>query len=327
MRSAEWSVLAAFAGFLLDCLFGDPLGKWHPVALIGRLISALEALFRGRFPQTPAGERAAGACTAVLTVLLPTGAAALLLWAARRISPWAYLALGAFLCWQCLAAKSLRTEALKVVDRLESEGLDAARRQVGTIVGRDTQALTEEGVLRAAVETVAENTSDGVVAPLFWMALLGPAGGLAYKAVNTLDSMIGYKNERYLHFGRFAARLDDAANYLPARLSALAMIAASFLTGLDGKGAYRIWKRDRRNHASPNSAQTESACAGALGLRLGGDASYFGVLHHKPSIGDPAREIRREDVRLACRLMYGTTAVALFLYAAAAWILLSGGHA
>ena len=317
MRMPEWNAAAVFAGFLLDCLFGDPLGRWHPVALIGRLIPALEGRLRPRFPQTPAGERAAGACMALLTVLAAAGAGAALLYAAWRVSPWAYFAVGTFLCWQCLAARCLRDEAVKVVSRLEDGGLAAARRQVGTIVGRDTGSLSEAEVLRAAVETVAENTSDGVVAPLFWMALAGPAGGLFYKAVNTMDSMVGYRNDRYMHFGTAAARLDDAVNYLPARLSALLMIAAAAaLPGFDGRGALRVWRRDRRKHASPNSAQTESACAGALGLRLGGDASYFGVVHHKPTLGDPAREIRRDDVRAACRLMYGTTAAALLLYAA-----------
>jgi adenosylcobinamide-phosphate synthase len=190
------------------------------------------------------------------------------------------------------------------------------------LVGRDTEKLTEEQVIKAAVETVAENTSDGVVAPFFWMALFGAAGGLLYKAIKTMDSMVGYKNDRYLHFGRAAAKLDDGANYVPARLSALAMIGAAFLLKLDGKGAWGVWRRDRRNHASPNSAQTESACAGALGVRLGGDASYFGQLYKKPTIGDPRRPIERADVHRACNLMYGTSGLLLALYGV---LLLLGG--
>ena len=227
-----------------------------------------------------------------LTVpLIRAGAGLLLLYLAWRVHPWAYFAVSAFFCWQCFAARCLMTEAKKVVTCLEKEGLAAGRRQVGMLVGRDTDSLTEPQVVKAAVETVAENTSDGVVAPLCWMALLGAPGGLFYKAINTMDSMVGYKNEKYLHFGRAAAKLDDAVNYVPARLSALAMIASAFLLKLDGKNAFRIWRRDRRNHASPNSAQTESACAGALGVQLGGNASYFGKLYEKPTIGDPIRPI------------------------------------
>ena len=270
------TALSVFAGFLLDCLLGDPLSAAHPVVLMGKLISFLEKKLRSRFPKTPQGERTAGTIMALLVPLVSAGAGLLLLYLAWRVHPWAYFAVSAFLCWQCFAARCLMTEAKKVVTCLETEGLSAGRRQVGMLVGRDTDSLTEPQVVKAAVETVAENTSDGVVAPLFWMALFGAAGGLFYKAVNTMDSMVGYKNDRYLQFGRCAAKFDDVVNYVPARLSALAMIGAAFLLRLDGKGALRVWRRDRRNHASPNSAQTESACAGALGVQLGGNASYFG---------------------------------------------------
>ena len=309
------TALSVFAGFGLDCLLGDPLSRLHPVVLMGKLISLFEKQLRPRFPQTPPGERTAGTIMALAVPLISAGAGLLLLYLAWRVHPWAYCAVSAFLCWQCFAARCLMTEAKKVVTCLEKEGLSAGRRQVGMLVGRDTDSLTEMQVVKAAVETVAENTSDGVVAPLFWMALFGAAGGLFYKAVNTMDSMVGYKNDRYLHFGRFAARLDDAVNYIPARLSGLCMVGAACLLGLDGKGAWRIWRRDRRNHASPNSAQTESACAGALGVQLGGSASYFGKLYEKPTIGDARRPIERADVDRACRLMYGATALALALYA------------
>ena len=315
------TALSIFAGFLLDCLLGDPLGRAHPVVLMGRLISRLEKALRPRFPKTPQGERTAGTALALSVPLISGGAGFLLLYLAWRIHPWAYFLLSAFLCWQCFAARCLMTEAKKVIACLERQGLAAGRRQIAMLVGRDTQSLTEEQVVKATVETVAENTSDGVAAPLFWMILLGAVGGLVYKAVNTMDSMIGYKNDRYLHFGRTAAKLDDAVNYIPARLSALAMIGAAFLLGLDGKNAFRIWRRDRRNHASPNSAQTESACAGALGVQLGGNASYFGKLYEKPTIGDARRAIRRGDVDLACRLMYGTSGLLLLVYA----IILLGG--
>jgi adenosylcobinamide-phosphate synthase len=181
------------------------------------------------------------------------------------------------------------------------------------LVGRDTDSLSEEQVLKAAVETVAENASDGVIAPMLFMLLFGAVGGFFYKAINTMDSMVGYKNDRYLFFGRAAAKLDDAANFIPARLSALAMIASAAFLGFDGKNAFRIWKRDKRRHASPNSAQTESACAGALHVELAGPASYFGVLHEKPFLGDPDRAIERADVKRSCTLMYGTSVLLLVL--------------
>ena len=316
------TALSVFAGFGLDCLLGDPLSRLHPVVLMGKLISLFEKQLRPRFPQTPPGERTAGTIMALAVPLISTGAGLLLLYLAWRVHPWAYCAVSAFLCWQCFAARCLMAEAKKVVTCLEKEGLSAGRRQVGMLVGRDTDSLTEMQVVKAAVETVAENTSDGVVAPLFWMVLFGAAGGLFYKAVNTMDSMVGYKNDRYLQFGRCAAKFDDVVNYVPARLSALAMIGAAFLLRLDGKGALRVWRRDRRNHASPNSAQTESACAGALGVQLGGNASYFGKLHEKPTIGDPLRPIERADVARACILMYGTNLLLLALYG---MILLLGG--
>ena len=316
------TALSVFAGFGLDCLLGDPLSAAHPVVLMGKLISFLEKKLRSRFPKTPQGERTAGTIMALLVPLVSAGAGLLLLYLAWRVHPWAYFAVSAFLCWQCFAARCLMTEAKKVVICLETQGLAAGRRQVAMLVGRDTENLSEEQVIKAAVETVAENTSDGVVAPLLWMVLLGAAGGLLYKAINTMDSMVGYKNDRYLHFGRAAAKLDDGANYIPARLSALAMIGAAFLLKLDGQGAWRVWRRDRRNHASPNSAQTESACAGALGVRLGGDASYFGQLYKKPTIGDPRRPIERADVHRACNLMYGTSGLLLALYGV---LLLLGG--
>jgi len=282
------TALSVFAGFLLDCLLGDPLSAAHPVVLMGKLISFLEKRLRSRFPKTPQGERTAGTIMALLVPLVSAGAGLLLLYLAWRVHPWAYFAVSAFLCWQCFAARCLMTEAKKVVTCLETQGLAAGRRQVAMLVGRDTENLTEEQVIKAAVETVAENTSDGVVAPLLWMALFGAAGGLLYKAINTMDSMVGYKNEKYLHFGRAAAKLDDGANYIPARLSALAMIGAAFLLKLDGQGAWRVWRRDRRNHASPNSAQTESACAGALGVRLGATPAISASSTKSPPSATPA---------------------------------------
>ena len=314
-------LLAIAVGFLIDCLVGDPPGLPHPVVWIGRLISFLEKRLRARFPKTDRGQLLAGCVMAAAVPLLSGVAAFLILFVSYRIHPLLFLAVASLMCWQIFAARCLQTEAMKVVACLERDGLSAARRQVGMLVGRDTGSLSEEQVLKAAVETVAENTSDGVIAPLFWMVLGGPVGGFFYKAINTMDSMVGYKNDRYLYFGRCAAKLDDAVNCLPARLSALGMIAAAFLLGMDGKNAWRIWRRDRRNHASPNSAQTESVCAGALGVQLGGDASYFGQLHKKPTIGDADRTIQRADVGRSCRLMYGASVFWLALFEAVGFCL------
>lgn len=305
--------VAAFLGFLLDLWLADPGWMPHPVVLMGKCITRLEEVLRRRLPATPKGERAAGC---VLAVLLPvgtlvlTGAICLL---AGRIHPLLGLAVQTFWCWQALAVKGLAEESKNVYRQLAAEDLPGARRAVARIVGRDTQALTEEGVTKAAVETVAENFSDGVVAPLFYMMIGGAPLALCYKAVNTMDSMIGYKNQRYLQFGRAAAKLDDAANYLPSRLSAVFWIAAAGLTGQDVPNAWRIWRRDRRNHASPNSAQTESACAGALGVQLAGPAYYFGEYYNKPTIGDAKRPIEPRDILRANRMLFAGAGLALVL--------------
>ena len=309
------TLLAVGLGCLLDLLLGDPLWMPHPVRWIGRWIAWMEQVLRRRFPDTPEGLRMAGGFLAVGTVL-PAG---LVCWGtlllADGIHPLAGLLLEAWICCQCLAARSLGREAQNVLSALKYRGLLAARQAVARIVGRDTQNLDEAGVIRAAVETVAENTSDGVVAPLFWLMVGGAPLGLCYKAVNTLDSMVGYRNERYLDFGRCSARLDDLVNWIPARLSALFMILAAFLLGQDGKRAAAVWRRDRRKHPSPNSAQTESACAGALGVQLAGPSYYGGILHQKPTLGAPCRPIQPEDIRLAVRLMWGTALLALAAFA------------
>ena len=297
---------AMLGGFALDWIFGDPAWLTHPVVIMGKAIAALESGLRKRLPKTPRGERLAGLTMAIVLPVgtLALGFAAELLW-----------------CAQALAATGLAQESTNVYRQLQKDDLPAARQAVGRIVGRDTEALTREGVIRAAVETVAENASDGVIAPLFYMMLGGAPLALTYKAVNTMDSMVGYKNERYLHFGRAAAKLDDAANYLPSRIAALLWVAAAALTGNDAKGAWRIWRRDRRNHASPNSAQTESACAGALGVQLAGPATYFGQYYDKPTIGDAARPIEPEDILRANRMMRVAGVLGLMAAAGIRWIL------
>ena len=307
-----WLTLAALlTGYVLDLIFGDPRQIYHPIRIIGNLIAVLEKGIRKVFPKTSRGELAGGTVLAVLVVLICTAVPAALLGLAAWIHPVVYWLLASFWCWQILATKSLKTESMKVYAPLKEGDLPAARRAVAMIVGRDTERLTEEGVAKAAVETVAENTSDGIVAPLIFLALGGPALGFFYKAVNTMDSMVGYKNERYLYFGRTAARLDDMLNFLPSRISAWLMILAAAILGMDGKNAKRIYLRDRKNHASPNSAQTEAVMAGALRVQLAGDAWYFGELYKKPTIGDPFRAVEPEDIVRANRLMYLTSALAL----------------
>lgn len=305
--------MALIAGCILDWLMGDPYWLFHPVRFMGNMISALEARLRRLFPEhlLLAGGVLAGFMCLFWTLIPVLGFLGiyrgLLSFGIQR--HWIYICLfvlESFFCGQLLAARSLQTESMKVCSALKEGDIEKARKAVSMIVGRDTAVLDRDGIARAAVETVAENTSDGVIAPFFFMAVFGPAGGFFYKAVNTMDSMVGYKNETYLLFGRAAAKLDDAVNWLPARLSGMLLTAAAWLLlGMDGKNAWRIFKRDRFNHASPNSAQGEAACAGALHLRLAGDAWYFGTLYKKPYIGDDDRPIRPDDIKGVCSLMFG----------------------
>lgn len=302
------------SGYLLDLLLGDPRWIYHPVRLMGLMIGGTERLVRRFCGESEKALLAGGVFLVVLVLFETAFFFGGILFAAFTLNRMAGLFVSVFFCWQALAIRSLKTESMNVYRELKAGTLADARKAVSRIVGRDTKALTFEGVTKAAVETVAENTSDGVVAPLFYLALGGPLLGLLYKAVNTMDSMVGYKNDKYLFFGRAAAKLDDAANFLPSRLSALLMVAAAFLSGLDWRRAWRIFKRDRFCHASPNSAQTEAACAGALGIRLAGDAWYFGTLYKKPFIGDDRRPPVPEDIRLACRLLYWTAFLSTALF-------------
>ena len=309
----KWSLYALLIGFGIDLLMGDPHSIPHPVVGIGKLISFLEKGLRRMFPKTDGGEIAAGGVLWVLVAVICTALPAGILFLCHSISPWLRLTVESIMCWQILATKALKDESMKVYTALESGDLEKSRHAVSMIVGRDTARLDDAGVTRAAVETVAENTSDGVVAPMLFLALGGAPLGFFYKAVNTMDSMLGYVEPPYKNIGLVPAKMDDAANFLPSRLSALLMIAAGFLLGLDGKNGWRIFRRDRFNHASPNSAQTESVCAGLLGVRLAGDAWYHGVLHKKKYIGDDTRYITHRDILLACRLLYLTAFLTLLL--------------
>ena len=309
----KYHIMAFFSGFLLDLQFGDPCFLPHPVRFIGSLIAKTEKCFLGKKEGTTKDrdekkELRYGICMVIIVLLCTMTVAILILLSAYRINCYFGMAVETIMTYQILAAKCLKVESMKVYHCLKNETLAEARRTVSMIVGRDTDCLDEAGVAKAAIETVAENTSDGVIAPMLYTALGGPILGFLYKAVNTMDSMIGYKNDTYLYFGRCAAKLDDVVNFLPARISAYFMIIAAFIGGkcFSGKRAYRIYKRDNRNHASPNSAQTESVCAGALGIQLAGDASYFGKIEKKPYIGDCVRAVEYEDIKRANRLMYLT---------------------
>lgn len=317
----KYRSFALIAGFILDLIFGDPRWLYHPICLVGNGIAFLEKRIRRLFPKSQKGELAGGVLEVLLVCPMCFAVPFLLLHFLYEAVPMAGFLLETFLCYQLLATKSLKTESMKVYDKLKNGTLEEARYAVSMIVGRDTKELTEEGVVKATVETVAENASDGVIAPMIYMALGGAPLMFLYKGINTMDSMLGYKNEKYLYFGRCAAKLDDVANYIPARISGVLMAAAAFFVKLDGKNAFKIYRRDKRNHASPNSAQTESAMAGALRVQLAGDAWYFGKLYKKPTIGDAIRSVETEDIRRANGLLYGTSILGVIVFSAIAMLI------
>ena len=308
----ELHMIAFLLGFVLVLLLGDPHFMPHPVKLMGRGI----AFFDKKWNVCSDEEKLKKGKWLVATMLFLTAVVSFfLLFVSYYINPIMGVVVEAVMTYQIIALKSLKTESMKVYKALDSGDVEKARYAVSMIVGRDTSVLDEEGIAKAAVETVAENTSDGVVAPLIYTAILGPVGGMLYKCINTCDSMVGYKSEKYLYFGRTAAKLDDVVNFLPARISAFLMIFASFFLGKEfsAKDAYRIYKRDRFCHASPNSAQTESVVAGALGLKLAGNAVYFGKLVEKPTIGDEKRSIEAKDIVRANQLLYMTSVILMLI--------------
>ena len=307
------SLVALVMGYILDLIFGDPYWMPHPVRFIGNLISILEKVIRRFMPKTKRGEYIGGIILTVMVVSISMVIPLVIILMAKSINTYLALTVETFMCYQILATKSLKVESMKVYDELAKNDLPSARKAVSMIVGRDTKDLTFSGVAKAAVETVAENTSDGIIAPMIFIAIGGAPMGFFYKAINTMDSMVGYKNEKYMNFGRFAAKLDDVVNYLPARISAYQMILSSFFLRYDYKNAFKIYKRDRYNHASPNSAQTESVCAGALDVQLAGNAYYFGKLYEKPTIGDNIREINYDDIKKANRLLYCTSIISIVI--------------
>lgn len=300
-------------GFIIDLFLGDPHSLPHPVRLIGAMISRFEDAVRKRFADNL---KFGGAILSIIVLTASTAIPFAILFAFYKINSWLGIAAESIMCYYLIAPKCLRDESMKVYRAINENDVEKARKAVSMIVGRDTDKLDETGIIRAAVETVAENTSDGVTAPLMYISIGGVALGFFYKTANTMDSMIGYKNEKYAELGKFAAKLDDFLNFIPSRITALIMIFSAYLLKFNGKNAIKIWRRDRKKHASPNSAQTESVCAGALEIRLAGDAYYFGELHKKEYIGDDIRAVENEDIRRANSLMYCTSAIVLIISAA-----------
>lgn len=299
--------------FILDIIFGDPYWLYHPIRLIGKLISLTEKFLRSVFPKTKKGERIAGAFLLVIVVGVTFAVSFFILFGLGKIHPWVRYVVETFWMYQILAMKCLRVESKKVYDAIKQKDLPLSRKMISYLVGRDTSNLSYKEIVKATVETVAENTTDGVLAPMIFMAIGGAPLGFAYKAVNTLDSMVGYKNDKYRYFGTCSAIFDDIVNFIPARIAGVLMILAAFICGYDGKGAARIFIRDRKKHLSPNSAQTESACAGALGLQLGGTHDYFGKPVEKPTIGDPVKPVKAKHILDSHRLMYGTAILCMIL--------------
>ena len=322
------SVYACFIGFFLDIIFGDPHFLYHPIRLIGKLIEVLETFFRRIFPDSEKGFLMAGIFFSITVCIIVTGVVFIIIYTAYRLNVYFGVLFEGIICYFMIAAKSLKTESMKVYKKISDGDIEGGRKAVSMIVGRDTKCLDEKGIIKAAVETVAENLSDGVIAPLLYMIIGGGTLGALYKAINTMDSMVGYKNDRYIFFGRFPARLDDTVNFIPSRISAFIMIFAGFILHMDYKRAFVIFKRDRFNHASPNSAQTEAVCAGVLGIRLSGDAYYFGKLYKKPFIGDDINDITPRNIIDINRLMYVSSFIALFIFvgvAVFAHIFMGGG--
>ena len=302
--------MSIILGFIIDCIFGDPYNFPHPVRLIGNLISELEKIMRKLFPDNL---YIGGVLMSLSVIFLSTAVPFLILFLFYKINIVFGIIAESIMCWYLIAPKCLKTESMKVYKAVSENDIEKSRKAVSMIVGRDTQFLDFEEVIKATIETVAENTSDGVTAPVFYMSFGGAVLGFFYKSVNTMDSMVGYKNEKYKDFGRFSAKFDDVLNYIPSRLTAVLMVISAFILKYDGQSAYTIWKRDRLKHASPNSAQTESVCAGALNVRLAGDAFYFGKLCKKQYIGDNIRPVEKDDIIKANRLMYVTTILMIVL--------------
>ena len=305
---------AIVAGFILDLIFGDPHWLPHPICLIGNLIGFLEKNLRRLLAPAKTALLLGGALMVVIVLSLSFAVPYAVLMLAEQVNPWLRFALETIMFYQIFATKCLRDESMKVYTALHNNDLEDARVKLSWIVGRDTKELTAEEVTKGAVETVAENTADGIIAPMFYMFIGGAPLAFLYKGINTMDSMVGYKNDKFLYFGRCAAKLDDVANFIPARITGILMILASYFLNMNAAGAWKIFWRDRYNHLSPNSAMTESVTAGALNIQLGGDHYYFGKLVHKDTIGDNIRPVVAEDIVAVNNLLYMTAVISLLLF-------------
>lgn len=308
-----WIVISNILGFLLDLILGDPLWIKHPVVLIGKAISKSEKILRKLFSKNSESEFIAGIILAIIISILSFLVSTGILYFAYKINFWLWFVIHTFWAYQILATRCLEQESRKVFFAL-CENLEKARTQIARLVGRETKNLNSEEIIKACVETVAENTSDGVIAPLLYLMLGGVPLGFLYKAINTLDSMVGYRNQKYQYFGKASAKLDDVANFLPSRICAIFMIISVKLLKLNAKSACKIFLRDRKNHLSPNSAQTESVMAGALGIQLGGSHVYFGELIKKPTIGDNLRSAESEDILKTNQVLILTAVLALLIF-------------
>ena len=305
---------AIVAGFILDLIFGDPHWLPHPICLIGNLIGFLEKNLRRLLAPGKTALLLGGALMVVIVLSLSFAVPYVVLMLAEQVNPWLRFTLETIMFYQIFATKCLRDESMKVYTALHNNDLEDARVKLSWIVGRDTKELTAEEVTKGAVETVAENTADGIIAPMFYMFIGGAPLAFLYKGINTMDSMVGYKNDKFLYFGRCAAKLDDVANFIPARITGILMILASYFLNMNAAGAWKIFWRDRYNHLSPNSAMTESVTAGALNIQLGGDHYYFGKLVHKDTIGDNIRPVVAEDIVAVNNLLYMTAVISLLLF-------------
>jgi len=297
-------------GYIADLIFGDPYWFPHPVRFIGRFISSFENLLR-RLVHSETSEKIAGFILTGVTVVISYLVVWILLKISLSVSTLLFHIVNIFFIYTVLATRCLGDEAKKIYRYLINGDINNARKALSYIVGRDTEKLDVQGICRAVIETVSENTSDGIVAPLFYLFLGGVPLAMAYKAINTLDSMVGYKNERYINMGMASARLDDIANFIPARLTSFLIAIASFITGLNPRRSLSIMLRDGRNNPSPNSGYPEASMAGALGVRLGGPSSYGGQIVEKPYIGDPEDTVTPGHIILSTRVMYVTSLLAL----------------
>ncbi|EEA85661.1 cobalamin biosynthesis protein CobD [Peptacetobacter hiranonis DSM 13275] len=308
------NILIMILGYIMDLVFGDPYWFPHPVRFIGKLISKTE-----KFIRKHAKSEKSLKYWGILMWLVPVVTTALvtaLIVKIASFNKYVEIFVSAFIIYTTLSTKCLKDEATKIYNVLETGDIKKSRVQLSYIVGRDTTNLSQSEIIRATVETVAENTVDGTISPMFYGFLFGPVGAMTYKAINTLDSMVGYKNDKYLNLGCVSAKLDDVANFIPARLTAIFMPLGAFLCGMNGLNSFKIAIRDRKNHKSPNCAFAEGAAAGAIGVQLGGTNIYFGKEVYKPTIGDKKRELENYDIVRMNKLMYATTANALLILSA-----------